>query len=142
MVKRVTKARLKLLMWAIIIGLPIYGLFQLVEFIGWAGLIAGVIIIVAVVFGFKALYKKIHRQRLIDKYQDSGLVNDLMKGIFWQGQSAEQLFDSLGEPEDIDTKVLKTKKKEIWKYDHEGGNRYGLRITLDDDVVVGWDQKT
>ncbi len=129
-------------MWAIIIGLPIYGLFQLVEFIGWAGLIAGVIIIVAVVFGFKALYKKIHRQRLIDKYQDSGLVNDLMKGIFWQGQSAEQLFDSLGEPEDIDTKVLKTKKKEIWKYDHEGGNRYGLRITLDDDVVVGWDQKT
>ena len=51
------------------------------------------------------------------------------------------LIDSLGQPQDIDTKVLKTKKKEIWKYNHNGGNRFGLRITLDNDIVVGWDQK-
>ena len=65
-----------------------------------------------------------------------------MNKNFWQGQTAEQLIDSLGRPEDIDQKILKTKKKEIWKYNHQGGNRYGLRITLDNDHVVGWDQKT
>tara|TARA_Y100000782_G_scaffold36115_1_gene40417 strand:+ start:43681 stop:43917 length:237 start_codon:yes stop_codon:yes gene_type:complete len=75
------------------------------------------------------------------KYHDEKIVNALMDKSFWQGQTAEQLMDSLGKPQDIDQKVLKTKKKEIWKYNHRGSNRYGLRITLDNDIVVGWDQK-
>jgi hypothetical protein len=52
------------------------------------------------------------------------------------------LLDSLGHPADIDEKVLKTKKKEIWKYHHMGGNRFGLRITLELNQVVGWDEKS
>ncbi len=75
------------------------------------------------------------------KYQDKEVVDNIMRRQFWQGQTAEQLIDAIGEPEDIDVKVLKTKKKEIWKYDHQRGNRYELRITLDNDVVVGWEQK-
>ena len=78
----------------------------------------------------------------MEKYQDEALVEKLMKCSFWQGQSSDQLLDSIGNPEDIDEKVLKTKKKEVWKYNHQSGNRYGLRITLDNDIVVGWDQKT
>ena len=75
------------------------------------------------------------------KYQDKEVVDNIMRRQFWQGQTAEQLIDAIGEPEDIDVKVLKTKKKEIWKYDHQSGNRYELRITLDNDIVVGWNQK-
>ncbi len=75
------------------------------------------------------------------KYQDKETVNNIISRQFWQGQTAEQLIDAIGAPEDIDVKVLKTKKKEIWKYDHQRGNRYELRITLDNDIVVGWDQK-
>jgi len=81
------------------------------------------------------------RMRLTMKYKDEQLVQDLLDETFWQGQTAEQLRDSLGEPLDIDQKVLKTKTKEIWKYQQTGKNRYALKITLDDGVVVSWDQK-
>lgn len=81
------------------------------------------------------------RMRLTLKYKDENLVDELLNETFWQGQTAEQLRDSLGEPLDIDQKVLKTKVKEVWKYEQTGKNRYGLKITLDDGVVVGWDQK-
>lgn len=78
---------------------------------------------------------------LMAKYHDEGVVESIMAGSFWQGQTAEMVIDSLGAPVDIDQKVLKTKKKEIWKYHHEGANRYGLRIILEDDIVVGWAKK-
>lgn len=81
------------------------------------------------------------RMRLTLKYKDEQLVEDLLDETFWQGQTAEQLRDSLGEPLDIDQKVLKTKTKEIWKYQETGKNRYALKITLENGVVVGWDQK-
>jgi len=77
----------------------------------------------------------------MEKYQDDEIVQSIMNRSFWQGQTSEQLRDSLGNPVDIDEKILKTKKKEIWKYNPQGGNRFGLRITLDDDVVIGWEQK-
>jgi hypothetical protein len=41
----------------------------------------------------------------------------------------------------VDRKLLKTMKREIWKYNPRGVNRYGLRITLDNDIVSGWDHK-
>lgn len=61
--------------------------------------------------------------------------------MFWTSQTQEQSLDSLGRPEDIDQKVLKTKVKEVWKYHRTGLGRYALRITLEDGVVAGWDQK-
>jgi hypothetical protein len=36
---------------------------------------------------------------------------------------------------------LKTKRKAVWKYAHRGGNRYGLRITVENNAVVGWDER-
>ncbi len=142
MAKRITKAESTLLIWLIIIGLPIYGIMQLGESVGWGLLIGILAVITVLVFWNKAEQKKKRRQELIDKYNDIDLVEKLMEGYFWQDQTSEQLLDSLGKPEDIDEKILKTKKKEIWKYNHQGGNRYDLRITLDNDIVVGWDKKS
>lgn len=142
MAKRITKAESQLIAWAIIIGLPIYGITQLGESMGWGALIGVVIAIIALVIWYNAANTRKRREMLMSKYQDRDLVDKLMERSFWQGQTSDQLLDSLGSPEDIDEKVLKTKKKEVWKYNHEGGNRFGLRITLDNDVVVGWDQKT
>ena len=86
---------------------------------------------------------KKRRDYLMVKYNhDADLVEDIMNNRVWQGQLSVELIDSLGNPVATDEKVLKTKKKEVWKYQHQGGNRYNLRITLDDDVVVGWDLKT
>lgn len=81
------------------------------------------------------------RASLLSKYKDSELVDKLLQGYIWQGQTEEQLKDSVGAPLDIDQKILKTKKKEIWKYSPTGRNRYGLKITLENGVVVGWDKK-
>ncbi|WP_207650586.1 hypothetical protein [Acidithiobacillus albertensis] len=89
-----------------------------------------------------SLYKKKRRKdALLKKYGDAEVVTLIMKKMFWQGQTEEQLRDSLGRPLDTDEKVLKTKTKEIWKYNRVGKNRYGLRVTLENGIVVGWEQK-
>ena len=142
MAKRMTKAEAQLITWAIIIGLPIYGIAQLGESIGWGILVAAVVLVIGLVVWYQMAQTKKRREELMAKYQDEDLVEGLMSKSFWQGQSSMELIDSLGHPEDIDEKILKTKKKEVWKYNHQGGNRYGLRITLDNDEVVGWDQKS
>lgn len=142
MAKRVSKAEAQLIAWALIIGLPIYGVTRFGESMGWGVLVGGVIVVIGLIVWYKSAQKKKRREQLMAKYQDAKLVGKLMERSFWQGQTSGQLRDSLGEPANIDEKILQTKKKEIWKYNHQGGNRYGLRITLDNDVVVGWDQKT
>jgi hypothetical protein len=78
---------------------------------------------------------------LRNKYRDGALVQRMMQGQIWPGQTSEQLNDTLGLPVTVDDIQLKTKKREVWKYGKTGINRYRLRITLDNDVVVSWDQK-
>jgi uncharacterized membrane protein len=98
------------------------------------------LVIMLLVFAFLT-YAMRKRIRLMMKYKDDELVESLMDETFWQGQTAAQLMDSLGEPLDVDQKVMKTKVREVWKYEQTGKNRYGLKITLEDGFVVGWDQK-
>lgn len=100
-----------------------------------------VMLVVAAFFVLAYCQERARRERLIKKYGDSDLVDRLMKRMFWQGQSEEQLMDSLGKPLDIDQKVLKTKTKEVWKYNRTGKGRYSLRITLENGEVVGWDKR-
>lgn len=112
-------------------------------------LIIALIIIVVIGIVLVSAYKNkkrredVERRRaaLLAKYYDAKIVDMIMRHMFWQGQSQEQLLDSLGRPADIDQKVMKTKVKEIWKYNQTGTNRFGLRITIENNVVVGWDQK-
>lgn len=93
-------------------------------------------------FWHKFENNKRRRAMLMEIYNDKRIVDDIMDNRFWQGQTDDQLIYSLGSPVATDKKVLKTKKKEVWKYDHKGANRYGLRITLENDVVVGWEKKS
>jgi hypothetical protein len=72
---------------------------------------------------------------------DEALVARIDAGELWIGQTAEQLRDAYGEPEDIDEKVMKTRRREIWKYDQVGTNRFSTKITLDDGVVSAWDKR-
>jgi hypothetical protein len=147
-----------LIVLAIVIGIPIYIASQLWETMGWTlpAVIIGIIIFLVV--------RKIQRNRanaaaeeerlrqieearkarlqyLRDKYQNEEIVQLIQAQKTWVGQTEEQLLDSFGEPESVDEKRLKTKKREIWKYNHQGANRYGTRITVDNGVVAGWDHK-
>lgn len=101
-------------------------------------------ILVFLVAGFAWLKYNQKQKRIAylrDKYGDEAIVQRILERIPWQGQTAEQLRDSVGSPVSIDNKVMATRKREVWKYKPSGRNRYALRITLDDDVVIGWDQK-
>lgn len=141
MSKKMTKSEAKLVTMFLIVGAPIYLIYKISESIGWIIPICIIIFTIFIIIWVRSSRKKKKHSMLMAKYSDSQIVNKLMQKYFWQGQTSEMLIDSLGQPQAVDSKVLKTKKKEIWKYNHSGGNRYGLRITLDNDIVVGWDQK-
>jgi hypothetical protein len=103
--------------------------------------IIAIIGLIVLVVRVQAAARQKRLQYLLAKYGNQEIVHRIMNKTIWVGQTCEQLIDSLGRPADTDQKVLKTKSKEIWKYAHRGGNRYGLRITVEDGAVVGWDEK-
>ena len=131
------------------LGCLILGLIALaavnsfIESVGWTAIGVGAVVLIGGTLGVLYLQQSRKYQRLMEKYdQDVELVNQIMSREIWIGQSAEQLRDSIGRPEGIDEKHLKTRKREVWKYHSTGKNRYKLRITLDDDVVAVIDKKS
>lgn len=78
---------------------------------------------------------------LIDKYSDAQIAQMIMDRTFWVGATEEQLLDAIGRPEKIDDKVLKSKRIQIWRYNQISKRSFGLSITLENGVVVGWDKK-
>jgi Protein of unknown function (DUF4236) len=69
-------------------------------------------------------------------------ANRIWAGRPWIGCTVPMLLETLGHPADIDEKVLKTKTKHTYKYNPAGGNRYGLRIYIENDEVTGWEDKS
>lgn len=65
----------------------------------------------------------------------------VMAGRIWQGQTAEMVIEALGRPVDVDERVLNAQMSQVWKYRPLGHNRYGLRVFIDNGVVVGWESK-
>ncbi|MEH6467582.1 MAG: hypothetical protein V7722_08110 [Porticoccus sp.] len=113
MAKRLTKIEMQGIFWLIVITVPLYFVFKLGEWAGWVLLVIITFSIVGFVIWGRSVSKKKRRSELVNKYQDEELVDNLMRKMFWQEQTADQLRDSLGKPHDIDRKILKTKKKEI-----------------------------
>lgn len=141
MARRAIPLWVRLLLVATALGLLAFGLAQLFDALGYWVPLA----VVAGAVTFYVLVRVVRRQLrlayLRGKYGDEAVVRKLMDGWVWQGQTVEQLTDSLGKPAEVDRTVLKTKTKEVWKYGHRGRNRYGVRVTLEDGLVVGWENK-
>ena len=85
--------------------------------------------------------RRARKKYLMQKYGDENTVNLIMNRQLWQGQTGDQLIDSIGLPRDVDSSVLKSKTKETWKYHMIRKNQYRLKIKLENDIVVGWDKK-
>ncbi|MCQ8103460.1 hypothetical protein NP590_05010 [Methylomonas sp. SURF-2] len=81
-------------------------------------------------------------KHLYDKYKDAEVVDGILNSMFWKGMTEEQLIDSLGSPDAIDTQVLKTKRKEIWKYNEVRKGQFATKITVENHKVIGWDKKS
>lgn len=78
------------------------------------------------------------RKNLMIKYADNIIVKDIMEKRIWVGETSEQLLESLGRPYEIDVTVLKTKNKETWKYYYKNSSRFGLRVFVENNKVIGW----
>jgi uncharacterized protein YgiM (DUF1202 family) len=78
---------------------------------------------------------------LLKKYKKQEYVDNIMNKKLWIDETTEQIRESMGEPLDIDTHVTKTKRKETWKYNRSGKNRYNLKIYIENGIVVGWEDK-
>ena len=141
MARRMTKAENTAIGYLIIFGVIGYGVVSFFEIVGYVIPTIILVSIMVLYIASKVIKNKRRLSFLRAKYKNDELAQKIFEGAVWQNQTADQLWDSLGEPEEIDKKVLKTKKKEVWKYMHQGGNRFGLRITLENDEVVGWDKK-
>lgn len=141
MAKRMSKAESTLLGWSLIIGLPIFLIAQLVESIGWIIPLGVAIGSIGLMMWHQKGKGKKRLAYLRDKYNDEDIVQRIVQGYLWLGQTEEQLQDAIGAPVSIDRAVLKTKTKETWKYHRQGANRFGLRITVENGHVIGWDKK-
>ena len=141
MARRFTKAESTGIGVFALIALPIAGIAKIFEAVGW--IIPVVVLAGAVAFFFWFQHGKKQKRLLYlrGKYANEEVVQKIFQGYFWQGQSEAQLLDALGPPVAVDHKLLKTKTRDVWKYRHQGGNRFGLRITVEDGYVTGWDQK-
>jgi membrane protein implicated in regulation of membrane protease activity len=152
MTKAESKALGGLFFLALIVGGPIYLVNAIGTAIGWGVLGSTILAIAIATVLFKILRTSMARSRreretaerlagLIAKYGDVALVDRIMSGKIWQGQSEEQLIDSIGSPADVDERLYKTKKSQTWKYRQLSPKRFGLKVMLEDGCVVGWDQK-
>ena len=116
---------------------------KFVSFIGFGVFVIGILLIaVFAAFIFVGRQKRAARlASLRVKYGDENIVQAIIRHEFWEGQTNEQLLDAIGNPPSVDNVLMKTRRREVWKYQPNGRNRYRLRITLDDDVVVSYEQK-
>lgn len=64
-----------------------------------------------------------------------------MARSIWQGATEEMIIESIGRPIDVDERVMKTKRKHVFKYHQRGKGKFALRITFEDGLLVGWDDK-
>jgi hypothetical protein len=101
-------------------------------------LIVGLIVAVVTLWSWA---NKKKRERLMAKYRDSLIVDRIMNRKVWEGMTKEQLIDSWGLPVEIGQKVYKTKITETYKYNQTGKNRFRSRVTIENDIVIGWQQK-
>lgn len=122
-------------------GLVLLGISKVVDSFGVVAVVLGCVAVLLAIVSYKARQRAVRLAHLRGKYGNEEIVQAIIHRKFWQGQTSDQLLESLGNPKDVDHKLLATRKREVWKYNQSGVNRYRLRVTLDNDIVAGWDQK-
>lgn len=127
--------KIRIFFWSGVLVVSIFLPSFVVEYKGWFIFC----IIFSLVMILSSLSEFLKKRYLWNKYHDQDVVEKIYKKQFWQGQTNEQLKDSIGPPSDVDRKVLKTKTKETWKYNEHQKGRYKYKFFLENDEVIGWE---
>lgn len=140
MARRSSSAEASLIVLAIVVGLPTYLAMKVVDVTGWIVPLVVIVTTIALVMARRASKRRKRIEELRKKYPED-IVQRILAGQIWQGQTENQLIEALGSPAEVDRKVLKTMRREIWKYGRMSARRFRLRITVENGTVTGWDHK-
>jgi hypothetical protein len=97
-------------------------------------------IAVALLIMRDVMRKAARRRALVSRFGED-IANRITQHQIWQGQTAEMLLESRGKPEDADERVFKRTTRHVFKYNRTGKKTFALRVTFEDGIVVGWDDK-
>lgn len=97
--------------------------------------------VVSITISLRKERERKERQRRLSQKYGPKIAEKIINKTIWVGETNEQLTESLGSPVDIDERVLKNHRREVWKYYQKAKNRFGLRITVENGTVIGWDEK-
>jgi F0F1-type ATP synthase assembly protein I len=95
MARKSSKGESTLIALLLIVGIPIWLVSKVVESVGW---VTPVVLIVGFIVAVAMYKRKKHNDRvryLMDKYNNQEVVDRIIGGYFWQGQTEEQLIDQL-----------------------------------------------
>jgi hypothetical protein len=120
----------------ILIGAVVFAISKVVDSIGFTTAVVAAIMVIVGMVWLKIAKRAKRLAYLRGKYGDESVVQRIISKTLWQGETAEQVRDSVGLPSSMDNNLLKTRKREVWKYHPHGRGRYRLRVTLDNDVVI------
>lgn len=121
-------------------------IFQFIaaNLLGIGALLATVLIVWVWYSVVKSQRRKRAHQAFVDELNAQyapSTVDRILCHEIWRGQTEKQLRYSRGEPDAVDQKILKTKTKEVWKYDEVRKGQFRVRVTLDNGRVVSWDER-
>ena len=102
-----TKKETTAIIWLVIIVAIVAGIVGFFEAVGYVLPIVVVAASGLLYWWYNANKKKKRLSYLRGKYKDEELIQKIYNGYMWQGQTLEQLIDSLGQPVAMDKKVLK-----------------------------------
>ena len=139
--EKMTKMQKQVLATLLFVALIITAVIKFFQNVGLLPLIIVIGVCVVAFFLYRALKKRRRLKYLEQKYVNKKKVEKIINGDTWQGETAEQLIDSIGNPEVIDDKLLKTQKKVVWKYGRRGAGGYNLIVNLEKGLVVSWEGK-
>ena len=137
--EKMTKMQKQVLATLLFVALIITAVIKFFQNVGLLPLIIVIGVCVVAFFLYRALKKRRRLKYLEQKYVNKKKVEKIINGDIWQGETAEQLIDSIGNPDVIDDKLLKTQKKVVWKYGRRGAGGYNLIVNLEKGLVVSWE---
>jgi len=134
--EKMTKTQKEALATLLFVAIVITAVIRFFQNVGILPLIIVIVGCVLAFFSYRAIKRKKRLTYLKQKYINSRIVDRIFNGVLWQGESAKQLIDSKGNPDEINKKLVDGIKKEVWKYGRQGGKR--LVVHLEKDLVVDW----
>ncbi len=137
----IKKRKIKNFIFTIISGIFISVVINIFVTMSFSQAIALFCLVTISIIFCEFLLSQRHKARLIKKYNNESLAYDIENNLFWRGQTADQLVESIGIPERIDQTILNSRTNEIWKYGHQSNDCFKLTITLSDGIVNDWNQE-